>query len=237
MVRVLLALTVGLLVFLAVDAAIEGFDAGRGLRRVPSAGRSSCCWAPDWHSWRSPGSIASSRVARRTASGAGGAAGCAWRCMIAIGIGLHNLGEGLVIGSAYAVGELALGAALVVGFAAHNTTEGLAIVAPLAGAAPVALASARARDRSRGPRPSSGALVGASVNNAALAALLFGVGVGRHRAGAGPARPVAAGPDSGRHLDPAVVGGLAPGWPSCTSPACWSSRSTPPRGSAARLAG
>ena len=45
--------------------------------------------------------------------------------MVAIGIGLHNLGEGLAIGSAYAVGSLALGAFLVVGFAIHNTTEGL----------------------------------------------------------------------------------------------------------------
>ena len=52
--------------------------------------------------------------------------------MVAIGIGLHNLGEGLAIGSAYAAGALALGAFLVVGFAIHNTTEGLAIVAPLA---------------------------------------------------------------------------------------------------------
>ena len=52
--------------------------------------------------------------------------------LIAVGIGLHNLGEGLAIGSAYAAGALALGAFLVVGFAIHNTTEGLAIVAPLA---------------------------------------------------------------------------------------------------------
>ena len=52
--------------------------------------------------------------------------------LIAIGIGLHNLGEGVAIGAAYAVGSLALGAFLVVGFALHNTTEGLAIVAPLA---------------------------------------------------------------------------------------------------------
>ena len=53
-----------------------------------------------------------------------------WRSW-SLGIGLHNLGEGLAIGSAYAVGALALGAFLVVGFAIHNTTEGLAIVAPL----------------------------------------------------------------------------------------------------------
>lgn len=52
--------------------------------------------------------------------------------MIAIGIGLHNLGEGLAIGAAYALGEIALGSFLVIGFALHNTTEGLAIVAPIA---------------------------------------------------------------------------------------------------------
>ena len=52
--------------------------------------------------------------------------------LVAIAIGLHNLGEGLAIGSAYAVGALALGAFLVIGFALHNTTEGLAIVAPVA---------------------------------------------------------------------------------------------------------
>jgi zinc transporter, ZIP family len=51
---------------------------------------------------------------------------------IAVGIGLHNLGEGLAIGAAYAGGSIALGTMLVVGFAAHNTTEGLAIAAPLA---------------------------------------------------------------------------------------------------------
>ena len=51
---------------------------------------------------------------------------------IAVGIGLHNLGEGLAIGAAYAGGSIALGSMLVVGFAAHNTTEGLAIAAPLA---------------------------------------------------------------------------------------------------------
>jgi zinc transporter ZupT len=51
--------------------------------------------------------------------------------MIAFGIGIHNLGEGLAIGSAYASGEIALGALLLLGFTIHNTTEGLAIVSPL----------------------------------------------------------------------------------------------------------
>ena len=51
--------------------------------------------------------------------------------MIAIGIGLHNLGEGLAVGAAIALGEVALSTFLIVGFATHNTTEGLAIAAPL----------------------------------------------------------------------------------------------------------
>ncbi|MEW6722355.1 MAG: ZIP family metal transporter [Candidatus Micrarchaeota archaeon] len=52
--------------------------------------------------------------------------------MIALGIGIHNLGEGLAIGSAYAVGEIALGSLLVIGFMMHNLTEGIAIIAPIA---------------------------------------------------------------------------------------------------------
>jgi zinc transporter, ZIP family len=52
--------------------------------------------------------------------------------MIAIGIGLHNLGEGLAIGAAILLGEVALSTFLIVGFTLHNTTEGLAIVAPMA---------------------------------------------------------------------------------------------------------
>ena len=52
--------------------------------------------------------------------------------MIAIGIGLHNFGEGLAIGAAVLLGEVALSTFLIVGFMLHNTTEGLAIVAPMA---------------------------------------------------------------------------------------------------------
>ncbi len=54
-----------------------------------------------------------------------------WSYLIALGIGLHNLGEGLAIGSAYALGEIALGATLVIGFMVHNVTEGVAIISPL----------------------------------------------------------------------------------------------------------
>ena len=51
--------------------------------------------------------------------------------IIAVGIGFHNLGEGLAIGAAYSVGEIALGTFLVVGFIIQNITEGLGIIAPV----------------------------------------------------------------------------------------------------------
>ena len=50
---------------------------------------------------------------------------------LALGIGLHNLGEGLAIGASFAIGEAALGSFLVVGFTLHNLTEGIGIAAPL----------------------------------------------------------------------------------------------------------
>jgi zinc transporter, ZIP family len=52
--------------------------------------------------------------------------------MISIGIGLHNFGEGLAIGAAVLLGEIALSTFLIIGFTLHNTTEERAIVAPLA---------------------------------------------------------------------------------------------------------
>jgi ZIP family zinc transporter len=52
--------------------------------------------------------------------------------LIAVGIGLHNFGEGLAIGGSAAKGEIGLATLLVVGFALHNATEGFGIVAPLA---------------------------------------------------------------------------------------------------------
>jgi ZIP family zinc transporter len=69
--------------------------------------------------------------------------------LIAVGIGLHNLGEGLAIGSAASAGDISLATLLVVGFALHNATEGFGIVAPLA--------ADRADDEAR---PSWGLLLG-----------------------------------------------------------------------------
>ena len=57
------------------------------------------------------------------------ALGIAYR--IALGIGMHNLGEGLAIGAAFALGEAALGTFLILGFTLHNITEGVGIAAPI----------------------------------------------------------------------------------------------------------
>jgi zinc transporter, ZIP family len=56
--------------------------------------------------------------------------------MTALGIGAHNLSEGLAIGQSFAFGMVGLGLVLVVGFAAHNATEGFGITAPLTGMNP-----------------------------------------------------------------------------------------------------
>ena len=147
--RVVMALTVGLLGFLAIDATLEGFElAGEGSQAFGGAalvligGVVSYLLLTGVSAWLA-------RAARR------GASGGTLALLVAVGIGLHNLGEGVAIGSAYSVGALALGAFLVVGFALHNTTEGLAIVAPIAHLRP-SLGPARGaradRRRARGAR-------------------------------------------------------------------------------------
>jgi len=62
--------------------------------------------------------------------------GLALATYIALGIGLHNLGEGLAIGAAFAGGVAGLGAFLVLGFTLHNVTEGIGIVAPITDSRP-----------------------------------------------------------------------------------------------------
>jgi zinc transporter ZupT len=71
-------------------------------------------------------------VSHRMAGRGEAVGGVALATLVALGIGLHNLGEGLAIGSSFALGELTLGTFLIVGFMIHNVTEGLGIAAPIA---------------------------------------------------------------------------------------------------------
>jgi zinc transporter ZupT len=170
---VLMALTVGLLAFLAIDATLEGIDvAGQGSQAL---GGASLVFLGGLTSYLVLSGVESWLQGRRERADSGGGAHVAM--LVAIAIGLHNLGEGLAIGSSYAVGALALGAFLVIGFALHNTTEGLAIVAPVAQQPPGMRRLVLLGLIAGGPAI-LGAWIGASAYNASLAAFLLGAGAG-----------------------------------------------------------
>jgi ZIP family zinc transporter len=121
-----MALTAGLLAFLAVEALSEALELQAAL---PSAlGGVGLVLLGVALSY-----LTLTAISGRLASGEGSAArgGLALATLVAIGIGLHNMGEGLAIGSSFALGELALGTFFIVGFMIHNVTEGLGIATPL----------------------------------------------------------------------------------------------------------
>ena len=136
----LLSLTVGLLIFLAIDAIKESFEVTENL---PSVFRGEILIVSGVVATFLILMMFSTKMTTKTittetmgVSTKGVSTkqlyGLSLSYMVAIGIGLHNLGEGLMIGAAAALGAVALTKFLVIGFTIHNTTEGLAIIAPIA---------------------------------------------------------------------------------------------------------
>lgn len=167
-----LSLTGGLLVFLGVDTLTEALEVralvpgafqGTGLVTLGVVGTI----------------LAMTVLVRRTTgrTGEGASARLLLAYLIALGIGLHNLGEGLAIGAAYAIGEIALGSFLVLGFMLHNTTEGLGIAAPIATERP-ALVHFLWLGLLAGAPTILGAWIGGFVYSPTFATLFLAIGAG-----------------------------------------------------------
>jgi zinc transporter ZupT len=165
-----LALTAGLLLFLGAEALHEGFEAAEA---VAGAFQGTLLVVV-----AAVGTLLLLQLASaRKASAAGEPGRRAVAYLIALGIGLHNLGEGLAIGAAYALGQAALGALLIVGFMLHNTTEGVGIVAPIARDAPRLKTLAALGALAGGPTV-LGAWIGGFAYSPLYAALFLSVGAG-----------------------------------------------------------
>jgi ZIP family zinc transporter len=172
---VLLALTIGLLLFLLVDTSHEGIEAAGGL---PGSYQGTALFVGAAAvAYLALESFGAWLRARRSSARQAGSSGWVLALLIATGIGLHNFGEGLAIGAAFALGEAALGALLVIGFTLHNTTEGLAIIAPIAKERPSI--GALVKLGLIGGLPTiAGAWVGGLVYSPTIAVLFLGLGAG-----------------------------------------------------------
>ena len=121
----LLALTVGMLAFLLIDMTNEALELAASAAALFQG--SAMVWLA---------ALASFLLLMAIGRWRGAPEGIALGFYIALGIGLHNFGEGLAIGAAFAAGSAGLGTFLVLGFALHNVTEGIGIAAPMLKAKP-----------------------------------------------------------------------------------------------------
>jgi zinc transporter ZupT len=168
----LMAVTIGLLIYLGIDATDEALEIARELggpfQGVGLVGLGIVMTF-----------LLLDAIARRQTSI--GRSESEQRLMvaflIAIGIGLHNLGEGLAIGAAYSVGAAALGTFLVVGFILQNITEGLGIIAPVLKDRP-ALSSLAWMGLIGGAPAIVGAWVGGLTDSQPLAVFFLAIGAG-----------------------------------------------------------
>jgi zinc transporter, ZIP family len=195
-----MALTAGLLTFLALEALAEalGLQAtlpgglgGTGLVVLGLAGSYLGL------------TFVSSRLGRRERGSGAALGGLALATLVAVGIGVHNLGEGLAIGSSFALGELTLGTFLIVGFMVHNITEGLGIAAPIAHRKRVSLARLAVLALIAGAPTIFGAWIGGFFTSDFLGVLFFSIA-------AGAALQVVA--EVGRYIMRTAPGGLRSGW-------------------------
>ena len=168
-----MALTAGLLTFLAVEALAEALKLQQSLPS-PLGGTGLVLLG-----------LASTYLGlvlvsqRFSARGSGGAIGGASLAMlVAIGIGIHNLGEGLAIGSSFAFGELTLGSFLIVGFMIHNVTEGIGIAAPAARGATLGLGRVAVLALIAGAPAIAGAWIGGFTGSDLLGVLFFAAAAG-----------------------------------------------------------
>ena len=164
-----MAFTAGLLVFLGFEALFEAFELQAVL---PSAlGGTGLVLLGVALSFLGMTALAA-RLGRGSA-----ATGFALALLVAIGIGVHNFGEGLAIGASFALGEIQLGTFLIVGFMVHNITEGLGIAAPIAKKR-VQLAALAALVLVAGSPTIFGAWLGGYAASDVFAPLFFGVAAG-----------------------------------------------------------
>jgi ZIP family zinc transporter len=194
-----MALTAGLLTFLGVEALAEAFERQTLLPEpLSGAGLVLLGVAISYLSM----TFLSARLSRREGRAALG--GAALALLVAIGIGVHNFGEGLAIGTSFAFGELTLGTFFVVGFMIHNVTEGLGIAAPAAEArGPVSTATLGLLALVAGGPAIAGAWLGGFAASDFLAVVFFA-------AAAGAAFEVVV--EVGRFVARRAAGGLGSGY-------------------------
>ena len=171
-----MALTAGLLSFLALDAFAEALDLQA---RLPSGFQGTgLILLGVAASYLGLTFISQRFSARRRQESGVPLEGVALATLVAIGIGLHNLGEGLAIGSSLALGELALGTFLIVGFMVHNITEGLGIAAPIAAGERASRARLAALALVAGGPAILGGWIGGFLTSDLLGVLFFALAVG-----------------------------------------------------------
>jgi zinc transporter, ZIP family len=160
-----MALTAGLLTFLGFEALSEAFELQAALPgSVGGTGLVLLGVASTY--------LALTVLGRRMGGGST-VRGLGLATLVAVGIGLHNLGEGLAIGTSFALGELALGTFFVVGFMVHNVTEGLGIATPIADRERVGLGRLAMLALIAGAPTIPGAWIGGFVTNEVLGVLFF----------------------------------------------------------------